>query len=129
VSRPSGPFASGGGLLDAGTVSGDIEAKLTEDADSYTWAAAAIGSQRAAGYQLATGLPVMPVGGFNGSDPSPTLAEFQKLVADGRIHWFVAGSVGPSNGGSSESSRIAYWVSHTFQGVEVDGILMYDLTS
>ena len=26
----------------------------------------------------------MAVGGFNGTDPSPTLAEFQHYVADGR---------------------------------------------
>ncbi|HEX7835196.1 MAG TPA: glycosyltransferase family 39 protein, partial [Pseudolysinimonas sp.] len=101
-SRPTGSFASGGGLLDAGTVSAAVVAKLTEDSDSYTWAAAAVGSQRAAGFQLASGLAVMPVGGFNGSDPSPTLEEFQKLVTEGRIHWFVGGNLGASNGGSSE---------------------------
>ena len=29
--------------------------------------------------QLATGEPVMAIGGFNGTDPSPTLAQFQQL--------------------------------------------------
>ena len=54
------------------------------DAARYTWVAAAIGSQNAAGYQLATELPVMAIGGFNGSDPSPTLAQFQALVQAAR---------------------------------------------
>ena len=46
----------------------------------YTWVAATVGSNNASGYQLATGDPVMAIGGFNGSDPSPTLAQFQQLV-------------------------------------------------
>ncbi|GAB06490.2 putative glycosyltransferase, partial [Gordonia amarae NBRC 15530] len=33
------------------------------------------------GYQLESGYSVMPIGGFNGTDPSPTLERFQKLVA------------------------------------------------
>ena len=54
-------------------------AALSADADQYTWVAAAIGSQNAAGLQLGTQLPVMAIGGFNGSDPSPTLAQFQAV--------------------------------------------------
>jgi hypothetical protein len=37
-------------------------ALLKRDAAAYTWVAAAIGSQNASGYQLATGAPVMAVG-------------------------------------------------------------------
>ena len=54
---------------------------------------------------------------------------FQQLVADGRIHWFVTGSIGRSNGGSSESSQIEQWVQNTFTRVQVDGIGLYDLTA
>ena len=35
----------------------------------------------------------MAVGGFNGTDPWPTLAEFQRLVADKKIHYFIRGRV------------------------------------
>ena len=43
----------------------------------------------------------MAIGGFNGSDPSPTLAQFQEYVADGEIHWFIGGGgFGQSMGGS-----------------------------
>ena len=76
--------------------------------------AAAIGSNRAAGYQLAADEPVMPVGGFNGSDPSPTLAEFQAFVAAGQVHYFIAGGTfGQGMGGSQDAERIAQWVAST----------------
>jgi hypothetical protein len=69
------------GLLNGSTPGTQLVTLLQADAGHYTWVAAAIGSTRAASYQLATGEPVMPVGGFNGSDPSPTLEQFQHHVA------------------------------------------------
>ncbi len=44
-----------------------------------------------AGLQLASGVPVMPIGGFMGSDPAPTLAQFQQDVATGQVRYFVEG--------------------------------------
>lgn len=119
-----------GGLLDASTPSTEVVAALSADADSYTWVAAAIGSQNAAGLQLGTELPVMAIGGFNGSDPSPTLAEFQQYVEDGRIHYFVAGGGmgGGGMGGSGSSSEISTWVQDNFTEVTIDGSTFYDLT-
>jgi 4-amino-4-deoxy-L-arabinose transferase-like glycosyltransferase len=128
---PTGAGRGGGmgGLLDAADVSSDVVAALAEDASSYTWVAAAVGANNAAGYQLATELPVMPVGGFNGSDPSPTLAQFQAYVADGQIHWFIGGGTGMgSDSGSNSSAEIAAWVADTFQAQTVDGVTLYDLT-
>ena len=61
--------------------------KLTEDAQSYTWAAAVPGSTEAAYYQLDSDQPVMALGGFSSGDPAPTLEQFQTYVADGRIHY------------------------------------------
>ncbi|MGN7862744.1 glycosyltransferase family 39 protein [Microbacterium sp. 22303] len=119
-----------GGLLEASTVSSAMKTLLTVDASSYTWAAAAIGSQTAAGYQLGTGAAVMPIGGFNGSDPSPTLAQFQAYVASGRIHYFIAGGrMGGSNGGSDVSSQIQQWVEANFTAKTVDGVTVYNLTA
>ncbi len=93
--QPGGGVRGGGGLLDAATVSSEMKTLLETNADSYTWVAAAVGSQNASGYQLATGKPVMPIGGFNGSDPSPTLAQFQQYVQQGKIHYFIAGTSRP----------------------------------
>ena len=53
--------------------------------DGCTWAGATYSSQTAARLQLATGRPVMPVGGFAGTNPSPTLEEFQLKAARGEI--------------------------------------------
>ncbi|GAB3584338.1 hypothetical protein GCM10027406_30480 [Leifsonia lichenia] len=118
-----------GGLLGSSTVSSQLSALLTADASSYTWVAAAIGSNSAAGYQLATQQAVMPIGGFNGSDPSPTLAQFKEYVAAGKIHYFIAGGVGQANGGSSASSAIASWVEQNFTATTVGNTTVYDLTS
>ena len=117
-----------GGLLGSSTVSSQLSALLKADASSYIWVAAAIGSNSAAGYQLATQEAVMPIGGFNGSDPSPTLAQFEQYVKEGKIHYFIAGGVGQANGGSSASSAIASWVEKTYTATTVGGVTLYDLT-
>jgi hypothetical protein len=116
-----------GGLLDASTPSTEVVAALSADADAYTWVAAAIGSQNAAGLQLATGLPVMAIGGFNGSDPSPTLEQFQALVAAGEVHYFAAGG-GGRGGGLGGGSTISTWVQQSFATVTLGGSTFYDLT-
>jgi 4-amino-4-deoxy-L-arabinose transferase-like glycosyltransferase len=118
----------GGGLLGSSTPSAALTAALKANASSYTWVAAAIGSNDASGYQLATGDPVMAIGGFNGSDPAPTLAQFETFVAAGKIHYFIAGSVGTPNGGSNASSQISTWVSSHYTAVTIGGVRVYDLT-
>ena len=118
-----------GGLLDAGTPSRELVLALQANADNYTWAAAAIGSNTAAGYQLATGRAVMPVGGFNGSDPSPTLAQFQQYVREGRIHYFIGGNGFRANGGSQAAQEISSWVASTFTATTVGRVTLYDLTA
>jgi hypothetical protein len=94
------------GLLNGSTPGTQLVTLLQADASRYTWVAAAIGSTRAASYQLATGEPVMPVGGFNGSDPSPTLEQFQHRVALGEIHYLIGGGgFGRQNGGADTAVR------------------------
>jgi hypothetical protein len=129
---------STGGLLQASEPSAAMTALLESDASSYDWLAAVVGSNSAAGYQLATEEPVMAIGGFNGSDPSPTLAEFQQYVAEGRIHYFIASGDGGGAGGfggrggmaatGSTSGEIADWVEQSFASTTVDGVTVYDLS-
>jgi 4-amino-4-deoxy-L-arabinose transferase-like glycosyltransferase len=127
---PALPGRAGGmgGLLNARTPDAGLVAALSADAQAYTWVAAAIGSNNAAGFQLATELPVMAVGGFNGSDPSPTLAQFQQYVAEGRVHYFIGGGGFRAVGGSADSSAIAAWVAANFEATTVGGVTLYDLT-
>ncbi|MGW4781888.1 ArnT family glycosyltransferase [Streptomyces filamentosus] len=117
-----------GGLLNGTAVGAEARAKLLQDADAYTWAAATIGAQNAAGYQLATEKPVMAIGGFNGSDPSPTLDRFQRYVAEGKVHYFIVGG-GMGGGGMGGGSEITAWVQENFTSTTVGGTTFYDLTS
>lgn len=128
--RGGGGGGGMGGLLNGASVDAEAEALLTKGADDYTWVGAAVGAQNAASYQLATGEPVMAIGGFNGSDPSPTLAQFKKYVEQGKIHYFVSsGGMGGGPGGSSgASSRISSWVTENFTEVTVGSATFYDLT-
>ncbi|MFF9406166.1 glycosyltransferase family 39 protein [Streptomyces anandii] len=122
---------AGGGLLDGANVSSAAKKLLETDASHYTWVAASIGSQNAASYQLATGAPVMAIGGFNGTDPSPTLAQFKEYVAQGRIHYFIAGGgMGGGMGGSGTgtASQITSWVEKNFRKVTAGSATFYDLT-
>ncbi|WP_327132728.1 glycosyltransferase family 39 protein [Streptomyces sp. NBC_01343] len=137
---PGGPGGFGG-LLNGTKASKEATAALRKDAAAYTWAAAAVGAQNAASYQLASGEPVMPIGGFNGSDPSPTLAKFQEYVRAGKIHYFVGeggGSGGEGQGmrggpgggpGGGTSSAITSWVKANFKTTTVGGATFYDLTA
>jgi hypothetical protein len=74
----------------------------------------------------------MAMGGFNGTAASPTLAQFEKYVADGRIHYFIGGGSGGMRGrqgaSSTQASQIAAWVSDHFSAQTVDGVTVYDLT-
>jgi hypothetical protein len=114
-----------GGLLAASTPSAALVTALQTDAGASTWAAAVVGSNNAAGYQLATQLPVMAVGGFNGTDPAPTLEQFQQHVADGRIHYFIAGRIMQGGSGSDDAAQIAVWVEGNFTAQTVDGTTVY----
>lgn len=120
-----------GGLLNGASVDAAAKKLLAKNASDYTWSAAAIGSQNAASYQLATGDPVMAIGGFNGSDPSPTLSQFKKYAEDGRIHYFISsgeGGGGGMGGSSGSTSKISSWVEANFKKVTAGSATFYDLT-
>jgi 4-amino-4-deoxy-L-arabinose transferase-like glycosyltransferase len=120
------------GLLEAPKPRSGLSETLARDADRYTWAAAVIGSNNAAGYQLSSGVPVMAIGGFNGTDPAPTLEQFQDYVDTGRIHYFIRDRMmtshwGSSHGGSREAVDIATWVEAHFTPHTIDQVVIYDL--
>jgi 4-amino-4-deoxy-L-arabinose transferase-like glycosyltransferase len=57
-----------------------------------TWAFAIDTSQLAAPYVLATGSEVLPIGGFEGGIPAPTLAQLQSYVSSGQVRAFLVPS-------------------------------------
>ncbi|GAA3209991.1 ArnT family glycosyltransferase [Actinocorallia longicatena] len=129
---PGGGMGGGmGGLLNATTPSSVLTKTLQENADAYTWVAAAVRSNSAAGYQLATGKPVMAIGGFNGTDPAPGLEQFQEYVKSGRIHYFIGGASGggmTASTGSDAAQKITEWVSENFSASTIGGTTVYDLS-
>ena len=125
--RGDGGFGGAGGLGGDTTVSSALAKLLEQDASKYKWVAATEGSTSAAPLQLATGDAVMSIGGFNGTDPWPTLAVFKELVAKGEIHYYV-GQGSQSFGGGRGSSSIESWVAAHFKKVTVGGQTVYDLT-
>jgi len=67
------------------------------------------GAQSAASFITATGDYVMPVGGFDGQDPTPTLKRFKELVATGEIKYVLGGENrmggGPNAGALGQSTK------------------------
>ncbi len=70
----------------------------------------------------------MSIGGFNGTDHAPTLAEFQRLVAEHKIHYFVGSNAHSFGGGSGAASAITSWVAAHFKAQTVGGETVYNLT-
>jgi 4-amino-4-deoxy-L-arabinose transferase-like glycosyltransferase len=93
------------------------------------WAAATDGSQSAASLELASGgQAVMAIGGFTGSDPAPTLAQFKAYVAAGDITYYIAGGgMGGGPGGGGSASQITSWVEAHFKSVKIGGQTVYVL--
>lgn len=130
---PGGGMGGGvGSLLDATTPNTQVITALSSNASSYTWVAAAVGSQSAAGLQLGTGHAVMALGGFNGTDPSPTLAQFQAYAKSGKIHYVLASSgmsgMSGQSGTTTTASQILTWVKAHYKLVTIGGTSFYDLT-
>jgi hypothetical protein len=121
-----------GGLGGATTVSSDLVAALSANAGAYEWVAATVSANNAASLELATGNAVMSLGGFNGTDPAISLSAFQKLVAAGKIHYFVAdqqGFIGSTAANTSTAYAIQQWVRAHYTATTIGGTTVYDLAS
>ena len=68
----------------------------------------------------------MSIGGFNGTDPWPSLETFQEVVARGEIHYFIAGGRGFGNNNTAQ--KISAWVAANFPATTVDEVSVYDLS-
>ncbi|OLR94032.1 glycosyltransferase family 39 protein [Actinokineospora bangkokensis] len=126
----SGPTGAGGTGRGFGGPGGglqvDPELVAALRATTGTWAAASTGSMGAGSLQLASGRPVIAIGGFNGGDPAPTLAQFQRYVAEGQVRYYVPGGRGGGPGGGG--GDVGTWVEANFEQVTIGGELVYDLS-
>ncbi|MGO4652299.1 glycosyltransferase family 39 protein [Arthrobacter sp. 2RAF22] len=130
----AGGFGAAGGAGQAGGpgFEGTSDAGLTALLKSTTtkWSAIVSGATQAASLELATNTNVIALGGWNGGDPYPTLAEFQDMVAKGQIGYYIAGGGmgGGGFGGQGGNSEVASWVQANFQAQTVGNSTVYKLT-
>ncbi|HLQ48638.1 MAG TPA: glycosyltransferase family 39 protein, partial [Candidatus Dormibacteraeota bacterium] len=116
---PGGP---GGGQVDSAIVD-----YLVANRGNATWIVAVNGANEAGSIELASGLPVMAMGGFSGSDPAPTLAQLQAYAASGQLRYILIGDGRGRPGGAS--SEISSWV--TANGTVVTAVgngTLYELS-
>jgi 4-amino-4-deoxy-L-arabinose transferase-like glycosyltransferase len=102
------------------------------------WSAATNGSQSAAALEIASGTPVMAVGGWSG-DPVPTLQQFIEDVHAGKISYYVEAGRGPNSATihgevirstvhtASHTREIADWVAAHYPGTMIGGSTVYRL--
>lgn len=93
---------------------------LLANSSGTTWIAAVNSANESAAIQISTGKPVASLGGFNGSDPVLTLAQFKEYVASGKIKYYVASSRG-MGGGPGGSSEIVSWIKQNATVVSYGG--------
>jgi 4-amino-4-deoxy-L-arabinose transferase-like glycosyltransferase len=99
-------------------VNSDLIAYLEAHSTAGSYLFATTSSMTASPYIIATGKPVMALGGFSGSDPILTVAQLQALVANGTVRYFLLGGGGGGfGGGSSGSSSATSWVTNSCSAV------------
>ena len=123
----NGPMPSVGGSTNTGlgrglaggtsTASTTLDSYLESHRGSAEYIVAAFGSQSSAPIIIATGEPVITIGGFNGNDPAPTLAQFEQLAAQGKVKYVLISTGGgggfgggPGGGAGGTTSSISQWV-------------------
>jgi hypothetical protein len=77
----------------------------------------------------------MAIGGFNNNGGLLTLAQFERYVAEGQIHYYVVSAGGGGGGGpglaggagGSSTSEISSWVESHYKAQTIGGSTVYDL--
>jgi len=102
--RGGGGDGGGGGEL-----SSEVIAYLEANQGSAKYLLAASGSQTTASIIIATGEPVVTIGGFGGNDPAPTVAQLAAMVANGELKYVLVSS-GSGGGPGATSDALTTWV-------------------
>jgi 4-amino-4-deoxy-L-arabinose transferase-like glycosyltransferase len=131
--QSAGGMAGPGGMGGESANNSELNALLTSTGTK--WSAIVSGATQAANLELATGTSVIALGGWNGGDPYPTLAQFQEMVANGQIGYFIAGGGmgggrggGGMGGGRGSNSEVATWVAANFTAQTVGSATVYKLS-
>jgi 4-amino-4-deoxy-L-arabinose transferase-like glycosyltransferase len=116
------------GMASWGQSKSDPQLAALLRATHTTWSAAIVGSSAAAGMELSTNTSVMAIGGFSGSDPVPTLAEFKDDVAKHKVTYFVINHGRGGAFGRRGHTDITSWVMSNFTPINTPTATVYDLT-
>ncbi|MCX8032619.1 MAG: hypothetical protein N3B14_04385 [Thermoleophilia bacterium] len=68
------------------------------------------GALVAAPFIIATGQPVLVLGGYDGSYPVPSMTEFEHLVQARKVRFVLLGGLGAYTGGFGQAFSISLWV-------------------
>jgi len=119
---PGGGGRSGfGGGLATGAENEVMLDYLVANRGNAAWIVAANSSQQAGTIELATGLPVMAMGGFTGSDPTPTLDQLKSYVASGKLRFVLVDGLGGGGFGGGDTTDRTSWVTSTCKVVDYGG--------
>jgi 4-amino-4-deoxy-L-arabinose transferase-like glycosyltransferase len=129
----AGPAQVGGGM--PGGMGGDATAKadliayLQAHQGSAKYLVAASGSMASAPLIIATGEPVVTIGGFNGGDPAPTVGQLSRMVADGELRYVLLGGQGGfgPGGGSSELTAWVHQHGTLVDSSQTGGATLYEI--
>ncbi|MDQ4501884.1 glycosyltransferase family 39 protein [Sinomonas sp. ASV322] len=101
---------------------------LAHSPPTCRWAAATFPAQTAANWQLASDRAIMPVGGFSGVDPYPTLEQFKALVGSGSVCYFIDyPEMDPIIASQPTTASVVSWVRSTYLPQVVGGLSIYQL--
>ena len=134
---PTGQTATGlpgdGGGLGGNTSDSALLQYLVANRGRARWIVAANSAQEAGSIEIATGLPVMAMGGFTGSDPAPTLAQLKSYIASGKLRFVLAsggqggGGLGAPGASTTDGTDRTSWVTSTCKLVNYGGsATLYD---
>ncbi|WP_280273141.1 glycosyltransferase family 39 protein [Nocardia wallacei] len=150
--EPSGNASPFRGAMSAFRGDGDTDPRLIAmlRATTTQWSAAIDRSSPAAGLELASRTAVIALGGFTSADPVPTLPQFQDLVREHRVTYYLAPEVRlpdswrtapPPESSVAQGDPVAElwhpvgdtdiynWVSQHYTAQHMNGLAVYDLTA
>jgi 4-amino-4-deoxy-L-arabinose transferase-like glycosyltransferase len=119
---PGGGIATGAGKA--------VVSYLEAHQGSTRYLVAAEGSGSAASLALASGRNVIDMGGFSGSDPSPSLSALQGLIGSGQLHYVLLGRGGGGGKGGQSSATHSRdsWIKSHGKLVKLAGATSRDTT-
>ncbi|CAK8054010.1 PMT family glycosyltransferase ArnT/Agl22 [Eupransor demetentiae] len=111
---------NGGGMMSS-KVDTDLLNYLEKHQGNAKYMAAATNTNPADSYIIKSGRSIMALGGFNGTDPTMTLAQFKHLVKTGQVRYFIAGGMGMGKSSTGQIGKISTWVQKYGKQVNYNG--------